>query len=140
MENENLLDRLLVDHWEEIAKNKALMVLKPDRAAYQSMQDKGVLITLFAYKGEEIVGYSVNIITKHLHYSDVIMTMNDVLYLDKGERNGRLGLGLIRETERICKEHGSHIHMWHAKDNSPLARILAARRYKVQDIVFSKEL
>jgi GNAT superfamily N-acetyltransferase len=131
---------LLRAHWDEVARNKQLLVLKPDVARYQALEDAGMLLGLFAYVEDQIVGYSVNLIVPHLHYADVICAHNDVLFVAKEYRNSPLGLRLIRETERACKARGVHLMLWHAKEGTPLSEILPKRGCKVQDIIFSKEL
>lgn len=131
---------LLDAHWHESARNKHLMVLKPDVERYQALEAAGSLLSLVAYVGDEIVGYSVNIISRHLHYADLIVAHNDVLFVAKEYRDKPLGLRLIRETERACKARGAHLMLWHAKEGTPLDQILPKMGCKVQEIMYSKEL
>lgn len=131
---------LLDEHWHESARNKHLMVLKPDVARYEALEAAGCLLGLFAYVDGEIVGYSVNVLSPHLHYADLVCAHNDVLFIAKSHRNSPLGLRLIRETERAAKARGAHIVLWHAKEATPLAQILPRMGCKVQEIMFSKEL
>lgn len=140
MPKAHLLDALLEEHWEESAKNKHLMVLKPDRAVYQSLEDRGSLLALFAYSGEDIVGYSINFSHPHLHYSDLTVTYNDVIYIHPDYRKSRLGLTIIKATELEAKKRGSQLMLWHAKENTALSAILPRMGCKVQEIMFSKEL
>lgn len=135
-----LVATLLDEHWRELAKNKRLMVLKPDVARYQTLEDQGHLITLFAYDGDAVVGYSASFISNHMHYTDLRIVMNDVLFVAKSHRTGRTGMQLIRETERIAKERGAHMMMWHAKQHTDLEKILPRLGYGVQEIMLSKEL
>src|SRR4051812_36759929 len=97
---------LLDEHWHESARNKHLMVLKPDTVRYASLEAGGALLSLVAYVDDEVVGYSVNIISPHLHYADVVCAHNDVLFVAKAYRESPLGLKLIRETERAAKARG----------------------------------
>ena len=131
---------LLDAHWEESARNKHLMVLKPDVARYAAMEAAGALLSLVAYIDGEVVGYSVNIITPHLHYSDMICCMNDVLFTAKEHRQSPLGLKLIRDTERAAKARGAQLMLWHAKEDTSLSCILPKMGCKVQEITYSKEL
>lgn len=116
------------------------MVLKPDTERYRHAESSGLMFTLFAYDGDQIVGYSANFVTPHLHYSDLTMCMNDVLYIAKSHRGGRTGLQLIRETERVAKERGAQLMMWHAKQGTALETLLPRLDYGVQEIMLSKEL
>lgn len=131
---------LLHEHWDELAKNKRIMVLKPDIERYRQIEAAGMMLALFAYDGDQIVGYVASFITKHLHYSDLTMAMNDVLFVTKSHRSGRTGLQLIRETERLAKERGAQLMIWHAKKDTQLESILPRIGYGVQEIMLSREL
>lgn len=134
-----MFDELIQEHWEESAKNKELMILKPRYEVYRDLDNKGALVNLFAFVNGKIVGYSVNILSYHLHYADLYTAMNDIIFVSKPYRDTPLGLRLIKETEKACKEQGVKLMLWHAKQDSSLEYILK-RKYKVQDIIFSKEL
>lgn len=134
------LSDVLTEHWEEVAKNKHLMVLKPDVERYLQLQSNGNLLTIIAYVNDKIVGYSCNILGNHLHYADLMCMSNDVLFIAKEYRNTPLGLRLIKRTEEEAKKRGVQLMLWHAKQNSTLDKILPRMKCKVQDIVYSKEL
>ena len=132
---------LLDEHWHESARNKHLMVLKPDLAKYEALEAMGNIVGLIAYNNAgEMVGYSVNFISPHMHYADLLCAYNDVLFIASAHRDSRLGLQLIRETERACKARGCHLMLWHAKEDTALSKILPALGCRVQEIVYSKEL
>lgn len=131
---------LLEAHWHESARNKHLMVLKPDVPRYQALEDSGALLALVAYVDDTIVGYSVNIIAPHLHYADLLCAHNDLLFVAKEYRESALGLKLIRDTERACKARGVHLMLWHAKEETTLANILPKMGCRVQEIIYTKEL
>jgi GNAT superfamily N-acetyltransferase len=135
-----MLQDMFKDHWDELAKNKQLMVLKPFMEAYENMEAAGKLLSIFVYDDSEIVGYSINIITPHLHYADVIMGANDIFFLSKDYRKGTLGLRLIKKTEEEMTLRGVNLVMWHAKENSEFSKILALKKYNVQEIMYSKVL
>lgn len=136
-----LTSGIVFQHWEEIARNKHIMVLNPDIERYQAIEDAGALLALFAYDGDEIIGYSVTVVSAHLHYINLGMAQNDVLYLLPRYRGASgVGIRLIRETERVARTLGADLMVWHAKDKSSLADILPRMGYQVQDILFSKEL
>lgn len=135
-----LMGELLRQHWDEIARNKQLMIVKPDTERYLALDAAGVILALWAYDDDQLVGYSVNLFSNHLHYADLFFVQNDVLFIAKPYRNSPLGLRLIRETEKAAKARGAQMMLWHAKENTPLALILPRLGCGVQDIVFSKEL
>lgn len=133
---------LLRAHWEEVARNKAVMVLDPDVETYKALEDRGLLIALGAFDGEVLVGYSVTmLVAKHLHYAGLCYAQNDVIFVDQAHRGAsRLGLQLILETERIAKERGARLIFWHAKPDTPFDTLLPRLGYAVQDIIHSREL
>ncbi|HEY5993656.1 MAG TPA: GNAT family N-acetyltransferase [Gallionellaceae bacterium] len=131
---------LLQLHRDELATNKALMELAPNVDAYRALEQSGALLALVAYREEEIVGYSINFIGQHMHYSGLRYAHNDALYVAPEHRGGRLGLRLMRETERLAKEKGARMMMWHAKTDTTLEKLMTRTGYAVQDIIFSKEI
>lgn len=131
---------LLAEHWEEVALNKDLMVLDPNEAAYGLLESAGVLFALGAFDGPDLVGYSATMVQQHLHYKHLRYAVNDVLFVGKQHRNGRLGVRLMRETERVAKERGAQLMLWHAKPDTALEGILPRMGYVVQDVIFSKAL
>lgn len=131
---------LFAQHWDEIARNKDVMVLKPDEAAYRRMEEAGSLLILAAVKAGQIVGYSVNFIVRHPHYADLMVCQNDLLFIDQAHREGGAGIRLMRRTEQEGKKRGCRLMLWHAKEGTPLAAMLPRMGYGVQDIVFSKQI
>lgn len=129
---------LFRQHWNEIALNKQVMVLNPDRARYEALETAGSLIVLGAYENSVLVGYSVSFVTEHFHYSDLTIAQNDLLFLVASLRGTRLGLELITETEKAAQAKGAGMMLWHAKPNTPMANLMPRLSYGVQDIIFSK--
>ena len=131
---------LLKQHWHEVAKNKGIMILKPDTPRYLAMEKANMLLILAAYEHGQMVGYSLNIVGNHLHYADLVYAHNDLLFLHKDYRNTPIGLKLIRQTEKAAKERGARLMLWHAKEGTSLDKIMPRLKYNVQDIMYSKEL
>lgn len=127
-------------HWREIALNKQLMALSPDLDAYGALESSGKLFTLCAHEGGSLIGYSVNFIANHIHYSDLLVATNDALYIAPEYRRGGIGIKLIRQTEIAARELGARMMSWHAKENTALCALMARKGYGVQDIIFTKEL
>jgi GNAT superfamily N-acetyltransferase len=133
---------LLLAHWNEIARNKDVMRLDPMVERYEALEKLGLLIGLFAYDEDELVGYCVSIVNHgHLHYRDLITVSNDVLFVQPEYRGAaRVGYRLMRETERLAKDRGAHLVLWHAKEHTALASMLPRMGYEVQDIVYSRRV
>jgi len=130
---------LLVEHREELTSNKALMQLAPDRERYRRAEEAGMLFGLIARENGKPVGYSVNFIGPHLHYSALSYAQNDLLFVTKDHR-GTAGLRLIRETERVAKAKGAQMVIWHAKPGTQLEQLMPKLGYRVQDVMFSREI
>lgn len=120
--------------------NKELMKLKPDYDAYFAAEKAEKTLIIGAFSGETLIGYSVNFVIKNLHYSDLIMCQNDLLYLDPEYRKGITGIRLLRETEKRAKALGANFVAWHAKPDTVLDQVLTRLKYKVQDIIYTKEI
>lgn len=131
---------LLVEHREELATDKALMKLKPDFERYYALDDTGSLLVIGAYRGERLIGYSVNIVTNNMHYADLEMCQNDVLFLTKSERKGSAGLRLIRKTQELARFEGAQIMLWHAKPETNLDQLMPRMGGTVQDIIWKVNL
>jgi len=131
---------LLVEHREELATDKALMVLKPDFDKYYAMDDLGALLVIGAYRGGRLIGYSVNIISQNLHYADLRQCQNDVLFLTKSERRGSAGLRLIRKTQEMARLEGAKIMLWHAKPETNLDQLMPRMGGAVQDVIWKVNL
>lgn len=140
VERINDLWQLFEMHREELATHKHLMVLKPDVEKYRYLNERGELLKLVLLDGEEIVGYSMTIIGKNLHYSDVVFAYNDVLFLHPDYRKGSWGVKLIKKTEEIAKQMGAQIVCFHGKESTTFTDLMPRLGYAVQDIVFSKEV
>jgi GNAT superfamily N-acetyltransferase len=127
-------------HWTELATNKEMMVLRPDVERYRILELGGCLISIGAFLGDELIGYSVNFVTHHMHYSDLIVCQNDILYVDKPHRKGATGIRLILETEKVAKARGAHMVGWHAKPGTALEGLLPRMGYRVQDVCFTRTI
>ena len=83
---------LFEEHYEEIARNKQVMKLKPNWPMYEAVDQGGFLFIYLAMQDDVCIGYSMNIIMHHFHYADLRVAQNDVLVVKKEFRGGRLGL------------------------------------------------
>ena len=131
---------LFDEHYKEIARNKQVMVLKPDEETYRKSEEMGTIFILSARQNDVLIGYSVNFVSNHLHYADLKLAQNDLLFISKEHRGGRVGLRLIKDTENHARSLGCKLMLWHCKPNTPLNEILPRLKYGVQDVIYSKEI
>jgi GNAT superfamily N-acetyltransferase len=134
------MGELLRLHVEELTSNKELMVLNPDLDTYMILEGGGKTFSYFVYDDNRVVGYSINIVNKHLHYSDLICANNDVLFLHKDYRKSNIGRKLISLCEEEAKRRGAQMYLLHSKPNTPLEALAPYLGYSVQDTVHSKVL
>ena len=135
-----IADPLFEEHYEEIARNKQIMKLKPNYNLYEALDSTGWLFVYVAMQDNVCIGYSMNIMMHHLHYADLRIAQNDILFVKKELRGGRLGLRLLKATEDYAKSEGCKLMLWHAKENTALAKLLPKLKYGVQEIMYSKEI
>lgn len=135
---------LLEEHANELATHRALMVVNPDIEKYKHFEDAGCLVSLGLFDDEgNLSGYSLTFLVKNMHYSDLQMAQNDVLFIRKGLRKGSWGVKLIKETEEACKKKlmgKPFLMLWHGKPNTAFSELMPKLEYGVQDILFSKVL
>ena len=131
---------LFQEHYEEIARNKEVMKLNVNWPLYEELDSKQALFVYLAMQDNVCIGYSLNLITNHLHYADLMYALNDVLFVKKEFRGGRLGLQLIKVTEDHARSLGCKMLLWHAKENTALDKLLPKLKYGVQEIMYSKDL
>ena len=139
-ELKNLAEPLFVEHYEEIARNKQIMKLKPNWPMYYTLEKNGSLFIYLAMQGDNRIGYSLNLVSFHLHYADLKYCTNDILFIKKEFRGSRIGLKIMKATEDYAKSQGAILMLWHAKENTALHKLLPRLNYGVQDIMYSKEL
>lgn len=132
--------KLFQEHYDEIAKNKSVMVIGMNTEKYLQAEKEGILFILGVFNGEEFVGYVTNFIFNHLHYKTVKVCNNDLIFVQKEHRKNKVGRMLIKQTEVMAKELGAKIVFWHAKQNTSLEKMMPEIGYNIQEIVFSKEI
>jgi GNAT superfamily N-acetyltransferase len=134
------LPDLLHEHWLELAKNKDLMVLSPNLELYEVLESTGHLVTFIAKLDGVVVGYVINVIDYHPHYSKLLCSQNDLLFVAKEHRRSSVGGRLVRAMEQESAKRGAKFLTWHAKENTELSEYLPHTGCKVQEIIYSKEL
>ena len=141
------LPPLLEDHWREVALHQETVPLKPDFKRYVAGCESGRVLTLTARDDGHLIGYSIFLLSVHLHYSTCLVATNDVLFLAKSYRSGTTaGIRLIRESEaeieRECAGRGaaSVRVLWHVKPKNDWSPILKRMGYEQEEIIMGKLL
>lgn len=133
---------LFEEHHQELAIHKSAMILQPDRARYELFEEQGTLLVLGVWDEERMVGYSVNILQVHPHYTGLHVCTNDVFFLTKGARGLGLCRELLKETCRSARLRAPAgeplLVMMHAKKDTPFGHILERHGYGVEEVTYSK--
>ena len=137
---------LLKQHWSEIALYQGRIPLDVNWEAYRQHDSAGKLVALTARREGVLIGYSVFYLARSHHYQSTLSGINDVLYVAPEFRNSRVGLELIRESERAMKARNVVRINWHVKfknadgTENHLSRILVRRGYQPEDLTLGKLL
>lgn len=134
------LESLLDKHYEELTLNKEVVKLKPIWSSYKELEDKKQFYLFTAREENALIGYSAFFLKPHIHYEDLIVATNDVLYLKKEYRFGTTGIKLLKYSEQKVKELGANKITWHVKHSNDFRPILHRMGYMDEDIIVGKIL
>ena len=124
-------------HYEELSVTKTYP-LDPDYDAYLQLDQQGFLKVVTCRKDGVLIGYIQFIVTKNLHYKTMVMAVEDIYYLIKEERKGRVGIELFKFAEQYLKSIGVHRICYTTKvhlDNSSIFKYLG---YSYIEKLYSK--
>lgn len=126
-------------HYEELCVTKDFP-LSPDYAAYKRLADSGMLRCITARADDELIGYIIFIVQPHLHYMTCMTAFEDIYFIRKDYRRGRVGIRLFKYAEDVLKGIGVNRIIMHTKihmDNSSIFEYLG---YKLTDKLYTKIL
>lgn len=132
------LKPLLEDHWEEVAWYKDKIKLNPDYEKYIMMQEANSLLFVTARDEGKLVGYNVNFLQYHPHYSDHIFAVNDIIFLHPDYRHGKVAKEMLEGTEELLKHLGVSVVTLHMKPAHPFQTLAEHCGFKQQEYVYSK--
>lgn len=115
---------LLIEHKDEIAHYQDI-ALDPDVDAYNKCEEIGILRCYTARLNGELIGYSINFLKHNMHYKQSLQGLQDVLFVAKVHRHGRVGVKLIRFKEEQLQAEGTQVTYEHTKANAQIREALA---------------
>ena len=86
----------------------------------------------------ELIGYAVMIVQGHLHYKSTLHAFEDLYFVKKEHRKGRIGIKLFSELERHLKEKGVKKIIMGTKVYSDNSKLLEHFDYKCTEKVYTK--
>jgi len=132
-------ERVFPEHYEELCVTKDFP-LNPDYDAYRRIGDAGLLRTITCRNDGELIGYIVFFIQPHVHYKDCKTAFEDVYFVKKEYRKGRIGIKLFQYAEYALKRIGVNRIIMHTKVHMDNSKLFEYLDYKWTDKVFSKML
>lgn len=109
---------LLIEHKAEIA-HYADIELDPDQLAYNACEMMGMLRCYTARLNGELIGYACFFVKHNMHYQQSLQAVQDVLFVTKPHRHGRVGYKLIKYSEEQLQFEGVQVVYQHLKWNRP---------------------
>jgi GNAT superfamily N-acetyltransferase len=131
---------LLDAHYQELTLHKDVVKLNVDWELYDNLEKAGLVFCITAREDGKLIGYALFFVKQHIHYKDLKVASNDVLFLDKAHRKGMTGVKLIKKSEQELNKIGVQKIVWHAKQSNYLGELLMVMGYGVEDILFGKIL
>lgn len=111
-----------------------------NRDLYLALESQGILLSLAAFFKEKILGYSVNMILPHPHFTQMKICRNDVFFVTADWRGTRIPLRLLAQTEQAAARRGAEQMSWSAKVGSPFIGWLPRVGYRHEESLFMKPL
>lgn len=131
---------LLNQQYLELALNQEVVKLKPMWETYLTLERQHRFFVFTARIDGNLVGYSAFFLDKHIHYEDLLVAKNDVLFLREDIRLGTAGIKLIKFSENKMKEFGAHKIVWHVKFTKDFRPILHRLGYVDEEVIVGKLL
>jgi len=89
---------------------------------------------------DQLIGYIVFIVQPHLHYKSCKTAFEDIYYVKKEYRRGRIGIKLFQYAEKVLKEFGVNRIIMHTKIHLDNSRLFEYLGYKHTDKLYTKLL
>lgn len=128
---------LLFAHWKEVAHYQDIE-LTPDRARYAQLEQNGVVRVFTARTAVNLlVGYALFTITPALHYRQIRIGMQDVIYVQPNAR-GSLGYRFVDYCTTRMFEQGADVVYQHVKLAHNFGKLLERQGYEPIEILYGK--
>jgi hypothetical protein len=133
------LKKVLPEHYDELCVTKDFPLM-PDYEAYGRLHIAGMLRCITVREGEQLIGYAIFIVQPHLHYRSCKTAFEDIYFLKKEERKGRVGIRLFQFVEGVLKDEGVDRIIMHTKIHMDNSRLFEYLGYKLTDKLYTKIL
>lgn len=111
----------------------------PDEDRYRKLDDAGLIRVFTARAGGRLVGYSIFLIDRHLHYGRQVWGMQDVLYMDR-EHRGVAAVRFMEWTEERLRAMGVQVIGRHVTTRMEYGRTLKRMGYEPREVLWTKQV
>jgi GNAT superfamily N-acetyltransferase len=135
------MDCLAELHHSELQSIPGLL-LNPDLEKYYDLEAADILriYTVRDMSSLELFGYALFFVTPHLHYSNNIVAVQDVIYLHPNERKKGWGKQLIEYADTMLKRERVEIVMHACKTHQSFGGLLESLGYQKIDEIYARRL
>ena len=131
--------KVIPEHYDELCVTKEFP-LDPDWDSYQKLGQAGMLRTITCRLEGELIGYIIFFMQPHVHYKGCLTAYEDVYFVKKEYRKGRVGIRLFQYAESVLKSRGVNRVIIHTKIHLDNSRLLEYLKYKFTDKLYTKLL
>jgi GNAT superfamily N-acetyltransferase len=132
-------EQLFPLHYEELCVTKEFMY-EPDYEAYRRIANAGMLRCITCRHYTELIGYIIFFVSPNLHYKSCMTATEDIYFVRKEYRKGRIGIKLFQYAESVLKDRGVQRIVVNTKIHLDNSRLFEYLGYKQTDKVFTKML
>lgn len=133
------LKGILPEHYDELCVTKDFPLV-PDYEAYGRLYMAGMLRCITVREDGNLIGYAIFTVNPHLHYKTCKTAFEDIYFLKKEYRKGRLGIRLFQFAEDVLKQEGVNRVVMHTKIHLDNSRLFEYLGYKWTDKIYTKIL
>lgn len=135
-----LFGALCAEYRDEALRNPDLIGCAPDRAAYETMEARGIVRPLGVFAGGELVGFCAVLVTPSLHCGGNIMASTEALFVASEHRAGGAGVALLQAADQEAAKAGAAGLYVSAPVDGRLERVLPRCGFKAVNTIFYRSL
>ena len=133
------LIKLYPEHYEELGVSKDFP-LDPDYLRYDKLANAGILYCYTCREDGELIGYIIFVIQTALHYKTCMVAMEDIYYLRKDKRKGRLGIKMFQFAEEELNKLNVNRIVYGTKTYSDNSKLFEYLGYTFYEKLYTKTI
>ena len=128
----------LIERYREEVKYYTNLNLKPGFDRYEQLENAGALRAYTARLDDKLIGFAVFHFYPHLHFSEDIFAMHDILYITPEHRG--FGQKFLKWCNDRLEEDGASVLYYSVSLNYNYGSMLKRLGFELADHLYSKEL